>query len=125
LSWVAAKAGRKLNLLFESRATTSYDDLVRYVEAIQADPACSITPNTIAAVRPVPSSLKGAQIADFYAGAAHDALEREDGMSAPEYLLRLRHQLFRQAGRSVLDDGFKMFPEGAKNFDVYPWLEGL
>lgn len=124
LSWVAEASGRRLNLLFESRATTSYEDLQSYIESIQADPRCSITPGTIAEVRPVPSSMKGAQIADFYAGAAQEALEREYGISAPDYLLRVRHQLFRRPGRSVLDDGFKVFPD-PRGLGAYLWLDTL
>ena len=123
LSWFAKNGGRQLNLLFESRATTSYDDLRRYVQAIQRDPQCSIEPNTIADVRPVSAVTKGAQLADFYAGVAQEALEPDElGFCDPEYLLALRHQLFRRPQRSILDDGFKVFPLRDEHRDRYRWL---
>jgi hypothetical protein len=126
LSWYANNGNRGLNLLFESRATTSYTDLAQYIQTIQGDPDCSIPPGTIADVRPVPSALKGAQLADHYAGAAQDALGLDKhGMSSSEYLWALRHQLFRQPGRSVLKDGFKVFPDKALDEKRYPWLGGL
>jgi hypothetical protein len=126
LSWFAHRSGRKLNLLFEDRATTSYEDLRGYVSAIQADPDCTIEPDTLADVRPVSPTRKGAQISDFYAGAVQDALEVDAaGFSSPEYLLALRHQLFRRPPRSVFKDGFKVFPDRVLDEKRYPWLGGL
>lgn len=126
LSWFADRGGRRLNLFFESRATTSYADLEGYITAIQADPECSITPGAIARVQPVNASRKGAQLADFYASLTAEALEPDPyGYTTPDYLLRVRHQLFRRPPRSVLRDGFKIFPDRAADAARYSWLRRL
>lgn len=125
LSWFAAPY-RRVNLLFEDRASTEYGPLIRYIDSIQADPNCSIEPDTIGDVRPVNASTKGAQLADYYVGAAAEALEPDrHGMLEPQYLLGLRRQLFRRPSRSVLADGFKIYPDEAADRSRYPWLDDL
>lgn len=126
LSWFADNSGRGLNLLFESRATTSYSQLEAYVETIQADPQCTIAEGCIASVRPVAANRKGAQLADLYAGAVSDALEYDAaGYIEPDYLLRVKHQVFRRPGRPVLKDGMKLFPDNAIPYARYEWLKEL
>jgi hypothetical protein len=92
LSWFAENGGRQLNLFFESRATTSYEDLERYMAEIQKDPDCKIARDSIASVAPVNANLKGAMIADYYVSATAEALEPDPhGYTEAEHLLRLRH----------------------------------
>lgn len=126
LSWFAKPSGRRLNLLFESRATTRYDDLERYVRSIEADPRHRIEQECIAHVQPVNASRKGAQLADFYAGAAQDALEPDPhGYTTTDYLHSVRSQLFRRPGRPVWKDGFKVFPDPVLDHQRYPWIRNL
>lgn len=126
-SWFARNAGRRLNLMFESRASTSYADLERYVADIQRDPSCTIAAGTIASVSPVNANRKGAQIADFYASACAEAFERTPGgYIEEEHLLRLKHQLYRPHGRgSVLNNGLKIFPDDNGHSARLPWLSQL
>ena len=126
LSWYAEADNRKLNLFFESRATTKYAELVAYVKAVEADSASSIKTGIIGRVEAVNSSRKGAQLADYYVGAAAEALEPDpNGYLEADYLLRARHQLFRRPPRSVLRDGFKIFPNEAADSRRFPWLHDL
>ena len=126
LSFFAERARRELNLMFESRATTSYADLERYVSEIQKDPQCRIPPNTIHGVSPVNANRKGAQIADFYASACAEAFERTpDGYIEEEHLLRLKHQLYRPSGSSILGNGLKIFPDDPDHSERLPWLDQL
>ena len=126
LSWFAEGQDRQLNLFFESRATTKYAELALYVRAIEADPRSSIRTGVISGVQAVNASRKGAQLADFYVGAAAEALEPDpDGYLEADYLLRVKHQLFRRPPRSVLRDGFKLFPDEAADSRRYPWLHSL
>ncbi len=126
LSWFGAKSGRQVNLLFENRATTSYAELNAYVANIQADPRCSIAPNTIADVRPVEASRKGAQLADYFVSAAAEALEPDlSGYTEEDYLMRVRKSLYRPSGAEVLKYGFKVFPDKAVDFARHPWLRNL
>jgi hypothetical protein len=123
LSWFAEAKDRQLNLFFESRATTKYSELATYVKAIEADASSSIRTGIINRVEAVNASRKGAQLADFYVGAAADALEPDpDGYLDSDYLLRVKHQLFRRPPRSVLRDGFKFFPDEAADSRRFTWL---
>jgi hypothetical protein len=106
LSWYAEARNRPLNLFFESRATTKYVDLATYVRAVEADPTSSIRTGIIGRVEAVNASRKGAQLADFYVGAAAEALEPDpDGYLEADYLLRVRHQLFRRPPRRAERNG--------------------
>jgi hypothetical protein len=126
LSWFAGRSGRQLNLRFEHRATTSYAELRRYVADIQNDPTCTIEPGSIADVQPVASNRKGAMLADYYVSATAEALEpNAHGFTEEDYLLRVRHQLFRRPPRPILKDGFKLFPDRAADVTRYPWLKDL
>lgn len=124
LSWYADDHGRKLNLYFENRSATSYADLQGYMTWIQNDPACQIRADTIDQFKPVNATVKLAQIADFYASASAAALEPDKfGNPTEDYLLRVRHQLYRMPDKPVLSYGFKVFPtidEGR-----YPWIVSL
>jgi hypothetical protein len=126
LSWFADGQSRRLNLLFENRASTRYGDLNHYVRTIQRDPECSIAEGSIASVRPVEPSRKGAQLADFFVSAAAEALEPDlDGNTEEDYLLRVSKRLYRPTGRDVLRYGFKVFPDEALDLARYPWLPAL
>lgn len=127
LSWYASERGRKLNLFFENRAATSYADLRRYMDWIQHDPACQISPNTIATCKPVNPTVKMAQIADFYASATAAAIEPDPnyGLTEEKYLLQVRHQLYRMPGKSLFSFGFKVFPDHGINHAQLPWVAGL
>lgn len=126
LSWFATGQHRRLNLLFEHRASTSYADLQRYMAEIEADPKTSIEPDSIASFAPVESSRKGAQLADYYVSAAREALEPDAyGMLEAQYLLALRHQIYRPPGKSVFAYGFKIFPDAGRDTGRYPWLNRL
>jgi hypothetical protein len=126
LSWMAQDHGRKLNLYFESRATTSYSALQRYIRTLEDDDQATIHRDTIGQVRPVSPTIKGAQLADFYVSATAEALEPDlDGYTEPDYFLRIRHQLYRHPKRSVLSYGFKVFPDEAVDLERYPWMADL
>jgi hypothetical protein len=100
-------------LLFESQATTSYGDLEAYIRSSEGNPA---HPSGLGASGRCPWSVPtpgGAQLADLYAGAAHEALEPDPhGYIEHRYLLRLTRQFVRWPGRVVWRDGFAMFPHG-------------
>jgi hypothetical protein len=124
LSWYAHDLGRRLNLLFENRASTSYAALEGYMRWVQSDPSCTIRANTIARFAPVSPNVKLAQIADFYASATAAALEPDEfGFPEADYLLRVRHQLYREPDRPVLGYGFKVFPD--LDHERYPWAASL
>lgn len=126
LSWFATRQRRRLNLLFEHRASTSYADLQRYMAAIEQHPDTRIEPNSIASFQPVESSRKGAQLADYYVSAAREALEPDAyGLLEERYLLSLRHQIYRPPGKSVFAYGFKVFPDSGRDIALYPWLNDL
>ena len=126
LTWLAEDHGRKVNLYFESRATTSYGSLQQYLRTVQEGAGSTIKADRIGEVRPVSPTWKGAQLADFYVSAAAEALEPDlDGYTEPDYFLRVRHQLYRHPKRSVLSYGFKVFPNEAVNFEKHGWLRDL
>lgn len=127
LSWYADDQGRRLRLFFENRAATSYADLAGYMQWIQyQDPACQIRPNTIVGFQPVSTTVKLAQVADFYASATAAALEPDEyGRPEEDYLLRVTHQLYRPSGASVFSYGFKVFPNSGLDRTRYPWLDTL
>lgn len=127
LSWFARGQRRRLNLLFEHRASTSYADLHRYMADMESDSRTSIEPGSIAAVSPVESSRKGAQLADYYVSATREALEPDAyGLLEERYLLSFRHQLYRPSGKSVFAYGFKIFPDlQGPDRAQYPWLDEL
>lgn len=127
LSWYASAHGRKLNLFFENRTATSYAELRGYMNWIQRDPACQISPDTIADFRPVSATHKLAQIADFYASATASAIEPDPnyGLTEEKYLLTVRHQFYRMPGTSLLSFGFKIFPDHGADIARFPWLAGL
>jgi hypothetical protein len=125
LSWYADDQGRQLNLYFENRASTSYTALQGYMNWIQNDPACSIRNNTIASFKPVASTVKLAQIADFYASATHSALEPDAyGHPTPDYLEQVTHQLYRRGG-NITSYGFVVFPPQGADHNRYPWMAKL
>lgn len=125
LGWFAGPSRRKLNLLFESRASTRYDDLERYVRDIEAR-SRYISRGCVACVKPVNASRKGVQLADFYAGATFAALEPDDhGYTTVDYIHSVRRQLFRRSGRAIHDDGFKVFPRDALDDPRYRWIRDL
>ncbi len=124
LSWYADDRGRRLNLLFENRASTTYAALESYMRWIENDPDCTIRANSIARFAPVSPTVKLVQVADFYASATAAAFEPDEyGFSEPDYLLRVRHQLYREPGKSVLRFGCKVFP--AIDHVRYPWAASL
>jgi hypothetical protein len=125
--WYAASRGRQLDLFFENRASTSYNDLHNYMNWIQNDPSCRIEPNCIRNFQPVSPSEKLAQIADFYASASASALEPNIyGLGEESYLLAVRDQLYRgERGGSIFGTGFKIFPDAGRDYARYPWLIDL
>lgn len=127
LSWFAAARGRQLDLFFENRAGTSYNDLHSYMNWIQNDPSCRIERNCIRNFQPVNATEKLAQIADFYASASAAALEPNIyGLGEESYLLAVRHQLYRgERGGSIFGTGFKIFPDAGRDYARYPWLREL
>lgn len=126
LTWLAEDHGRKVNLYFESRATTSYTALQLYLRSLQSDERTTIKAETIGEVRPVSPTWKGAQLADFYVSAAAEAVEPDlDGYLEADYLLKIRHQLHRHPRRNVLSYGFKVFPDEAIDLERYPWMADL
>jgi hypothetical protein len=126
LSWMAQDHGRRVNLYFESRATTSYGDLQSYIRGLEANSRSSIPAETIGEVRPVSPTWKGAQLADFYVSATAEALEPDlDGYTEPDYFLRVREQIYRHPRRSVLSYGFKVFPDEGVDRARYPWMDDL
>lgn len=125
LTWYADDQGRGINLFFENRATTSYADLQAYMAWIQNDPNCQIRPGCIQSVKPVNQSVKLIQIADFYVSAAFAALEPDTfGNSEEDYLLRVKHQLYRRNGK-LFAYGFKCFPPNGIDPQRYPWIASL
>lgn len=111
LSWYADDRGRKLRLFFENRASTSYGALQNYMQWIQNDPDCTIRRDCIVSYQPVEATRKLAQVADFYASATAAALEPDQyGMPTEDYLMRVKHQLYREPGKSIQSYGFKVFP---------------
>lgn len=126
LSWYAAARKRQLDLFFENRASTSYNDLYDYMNWIQNDPTCRIERN-VRRFQPVSPTVKLAQIADFYASAAASALEPNVyGLSEESYLLAVQHQLYRgELEGSIFGTGFKIFPSSGCDFVRYPWLRDL
>lgn len=127
LSWYADDRGRRLNLFFENRSATSYTDLASYMQWIQfADPNVQIRANSIQRFQPVSPTVKLAQVADFYTSASAAALEPDNyGYSEEDYLLRVKHQLYREAGKAILSYGFKIFPPRGVDHARYPWLAPL
>ena len=126
LTWLAEDHGRKVNLYFEWRATTSYGSLQQYLRRVQAGAGSTIKADRIGEVRPVSPTWKGAQLADFYVSAAAEALEPDlDGYTERDYFLRIRGQLYRHPRRSVLSYGFKVFPSEAINLEKHAWLKDL
>lgn len=126
LSWMAQDYGRKVNLYFESRATTRYADLQLYIRGLAGSARSTIPADTIGDVQPIPATFKGAQIADFYVSATAEALEPDlDGYTEPDYFLRVRQQLYRHPQRSVLSYGLKVFPDEAVDLARYPWMATL
>jgi|GEM_PF-4227041 len=127
LSWLAwqekGSYRRQVNLNFESRKQTSYDDLESYVRRIEADPEASIPAGSIGDVRPVKPSVKGAQVADLVAGAVQDALEpNHRGDVEPDYLHRLKRRLYCKPGGDRLSYGLKIFPSEVLDLPRYSWL---
>jgi hypothetical protein len=127
LTWYAAEngGGRRLNLFFENRTTTSYADLANYMAWIQNDPTCQIRRGVIQSFQPVNQTVKLIQIADFYTSAAFMALEPDSfGNSEEDYLMRVRGQLYRRGG-NLFSYGFKAFPPMGLDRTRYPWLAQL
>lgn len=125
LTWHAQANGRKVNLYFSNRASTSYADLRAYLQMLQADPQCAITPNTINDFRSVNQQVKLIQVADFYTTATFMALEPDSfGNSEEDYLMRVRHQLYRR-GQNLFSYGFKVWPTTGRDLRRYPWLAQL
>lgn len=125
LTWYAAERGRKVNLFFSNRSSTSYAQLRTYIRALQKDPDCQIRPNTIKDFRPVNQQVKLIQVADFYASSAFMALEPDSfGNSEEDYLMRVRHQLYRR-GNNLFSYGFKIWPTAGRDVRRYPWLAQL
>lgn len=127
LSWLAwdtpGASKRQLNLFFESRQQTSYNDLEAYMREVEKDPEASIYDGSIRRVQPINPSVKGAQVADLVAGAVQDALEpNHRGDVETDYLQRLRGRLFCRPGKSVLKYGLKIFPPEALDEQRYSWL---
>lgn len=126
LTWLAQDHSRKLNLYFESRATTSYGHLQSYITGLAGGPSSTIPAGILGEVRPVSPTWKGAQLADFYVSATAEALEPDlSGYTEEDYLLRVRHQLYRHPQRSVLSYGFKIFPKESADVQRYPWIAAL
>lgn len=126
LTWYAGERNRKLNLYFENRSATSYSDLQKYMAWIQNDPKCQIRPGVIDAFKPVATTVKLTQIADFYASATAAALEPDDyGFPTSDYLLLVKHQLYREPGKPVTAYGFKIFPPQGEDHTRYPWISAL
>lgn len=124
LSWFATRKRRDVTLCFENRAMTKYGEMQHYIRAVSAQPGSSIERHHLRDVRTVNSASRGAQLADYYASAIGEALEPDRfGAREASYLFALRHQLFRRRGRSITDDGFKLFPREAA--DQLPWLSDL
>jgi uncharacterized protein DUF3800 len=127
LSWLAwdtpGASKRQLNLFFESRKQTSYDDLEAYMRRLENDPEATIKKGSIRHVQPVNPSVKGAQVADLVVGAVQDALEpNHRGDLEPDYLQRLRGRIFCRQGSSVLKYGLKIFPPEVLDEPRYRWL---
>ena len=109
-----------------NRSTASYADLKRYMDwIVESDPNCSIRRDCIAEFKPVSSTLKLAQVADFYASATAAALtrpvrERRGGLSGT----RLRAVL-PSPRQALLGHGLKLFPPHSDNRTRYPFLDSL
>lgn len=126
LSWMAQDHQRRVNLYFESRATTSYGGLQSYIKTLERDNSSRIPAGIIGDVRPVSPTMKGAQLADFYVSATAEALEPDlDGYTEPDYFLRVRKQIYRHPQRSVFGYGFKVFPDSSADVTQYPWMASL
>lgn len=126
LTWMAEDHSRSVNLYFESRATTSYADLQHYLRSLEDRVGTTIKTGRIGEVRPVEATRKGAQLADYYVSAAAEALEPTlNGHTEEDYLLRVRHQLYRHPKRSVLGYGFKVLPHESLNELRYAWARDL
>jgi hypothetical protein len=125
LTWYAGDRGRRLNLFFSNRATTSYAQLQSYMNLIQNDPACQIRQGCINNFQPVNQTVKLIQVADFYTSAAGFALEPDQyGNAEEDYLLRVAAQLYRRSG-NLFSYGFKVFPQTGLDRKRYPWLSTL
>lgn len=125
LTWYAEARGRKINLYFSNRASTSYAQLNAYITSLQNDPNCEVRANTINDFRPVNQQVKLIQVADFYTSAAFMALESDSfGNAEEDYLLRVKHQLYRRKG-NLFSYGFKVWPTSGRDRKRYPWLDQL
>lgn len=125
LTWYADDRGRQIDLSFSNRGNTSYAALQGYMNWIQCDPKCQIRPGCIKRFRPANQTVKLIQIADFYASAAFVALEPDQfGNSEEDYLLRVKHDLYRR-GNNLFSYGFKGWPPKGLDQKRYPWLKNL
>jgi hypothetical protein len=125
LTWYADDHGRKINLFFSNRASTSYQELQSYMNWIQNDPACQVRRGCIDSFKPVNQTVKLIQIADFYTSASFMSLEPDSfGNSEEAYLQRVKHQLYRRSG-NLFSYGFKGWPTQGLDRQRYPWLAAL
>jgi len=125
LTWYADDRNRRVNLFFSNRATTSYNKLQSYMNWIQSDPNCQIRNGCIDKFKPVNQTVKLIQVADFYASASFMALEPDlFGNPEEDYLLRVKHQLYRRSG-NLFSYGFKAYPPSGLDPKRYPWLANL
>ena len=70
-------------------------------------------------------TIKLVQVADFYASASYAALEPDQyGNSEEDYLLRVKHQLYRR-NNNLFSYGFKGWPQNGLDRTRYPWLNTL
>ncbi len=127
VSWCVDDAGGEVDLVFENRATISYQQLEAYIREVQAT-ADNQLRDVFRHFRTVPrNQRKMLQVADACAGAAFAALEpHRYGFAERSYVDTLHMKFYRSRGNGkVAGYGFKVFPHDVVHSAEYAWIKSL
>lgn len=125
ISWFAAENGGRVDLIFENRASLSYDDLNDYINHLKKDPCVQIRDVIDKVTSLSKGQSKTLELCDCAAGALFEALELDRfGNREPAYIMELRSRLYRRKG-NLFAYGLKLFPENGSILAKRPGWEWL
>jgi len=130
LSWLVrdrTQGKGHVDLIFESRAHTSYADMKEYIDRLKAEPGSQIYGEVLG--DPVPRTKqerKNLQIADALVGTCFSALEpNRYGMTDQSYMPYMQNLFYRRNGK-LLSYGLKILPHDCPELlDANGWLKKI
>jgi len=129
VSWLANDYSRKVNLIFENRGNTSYNELDLYVKDLLEDPNCQIRQGTFLSWKALnKGQSKNLQVADSLVSSVFAALEPDIyGNVEASYIKDLNDFFYRRKG-NLFSYGLKLFPHPGNSENAQskcPWLKDI